>query len=480
MAHDTGGTSESGNESAGGFPSSGICHDPLHFQQEVDAYLAHYPNTAYVDVLLTDLNGIFRGKRIPVESLRGLAGGCYFPSSVYAMDLLGNVVEATGRGLEVGEPDLLCLPVSGTLVPTALDPQGLAQVLLSMVDEEGTPYSFEPRNVLASAWQQLIKRKLNPVVAVELEFYLIDRQRDSDGDLQPPRSPMTQERSEQSQVYSVDDLNEFAAVLADINESAAQQGLSAEGAVAEASPGQFEINLHHQANPLRACDEAVLLKRLIRQVAERHGFQATFMAKPYSEYTGSGMHIHLSLTDENGHNILADDSLENTEYMDALLAGLIALMPESMALFAPNVNAFRRFQPGMYVPVKASWGYNNRTVALRIPCSGQKDYRIEHRVAGADANPYLVVAALLAGVLYGLDHRPSVPDAVDGNGLESIGVEFPTRQSDALRVLKKSHGLAHYLGARFIHGYLLCKEDELYRFEREITSLETDWLLKQA
>ncbi|MGJ8513804.1 glutamine synthetase family protein [Carnimonas bestiolae] len=450
------------------------------FAQEVARYLELHPDTVHVDLLLADLNGIFRGKRLPVDAVKKLVDGCYLPSSIFAMDLLGNVVEKTGLGLDAGEPDLLCKPVLGTLVPVATDPDHNAQLLLTMLEEDGSAHRHEPRNVLANVWQQLKDRGLHPVVAVELEFYLLDRQRSDDGELQPPCSPTTHERSEQAQVYSLDNLDEFSCVLEEIDRLAAEQGLAAEGAVAEASPGQFEINLHHSQNILKACDDALMLKRLIRQVAERHGLQATFMAKPYSEHAGNGMHIHISLVDDAGNNVLSDDDLENTRVMEQALSGMLALMPDSMALFAPNVNSYRRFQPGMYVSTQASWGYNNRTVALRIPRSGQRDYRIEHRVAGADANPYLVVAALVASVLYGLDNALPLPAPIEGNGLDSPGIPLPIREGDALARLAQSSALAQYLGESFIESYRLCKEDELNRFEREITDLELDWLLKLA
>ncbi len=374
------------------------------FAKEVKRYLETYPDTQYVDVLLTDLNGCFRGKRIPVAGLSKLEKGCYFPASVFAMDILGNVVEEAGLGQEMGEPDRSCIPVPGTLTPSAADPQSIAQVQLTMVDEDGAPFDVEPRNVLNRLWQQLRQRGLFPVVAVELEFYLLDRKRDAEGYLQPPCAPGTDDRNTQSQVYSVDNLNHFADVLNDIDELAKLQLIPADGAVAEASPGQFEINLHHTDNVLDACDDALALKRLVRLMAEKHKMHATFMAKPYEEHAGSGMHIHISMLNNKGENVLVDGDGEDSALLKRALAGMIDLMPASMALLAPNVNSYRRFQPGMYVPTQASWGHNNRTVALRIPCGERQNHRVEYRVAGADANPYLVMAAIFAGILHGLDN----------------------------------------------------------------------------
>ena len=450
------------------------------FQHEVQAYLERHPETQYVDILLNDLNGVFRGKRIPIASLNKLEKGCYFPASVFAMDILGNTVEEAGLGQTLGEPDNLCLPVESTLIPSAADPQHLAQVLLTMRNQDGTPFDVEPRNVLNHLWQQLRNRGMFPVVAVELEFYLVDKQRDAEGSIQPPCSPGSDERNMQSQVYSVDNLDHFSAVLSEIDSLAKQQGIPADGALAEASPGQFEINLHHTRNVLSACDHAIQLKRLVRQVAENHGMTATFMAKPYEEYAGSGMHVHISMLDAADNNAFACDDGSDSPLMKRALAGMIDLMPASMALLAPNVNAYRRFLPDAFVPLQASWGHNNRTVALRIPCGDIDNHRIEYRVAGADANPYLVMSAILAGMLHGIDTQLPLPPAIQGNGHEADGNPLPVRQSDALYEFEQSHALQKLLGKRFGFVWHSCKHHELMHFERLITATEIDWMLKNA
>ena len=450
------------------------------FQNEVHAYLERHPETQYVDILLNDLNGVFRGKRIPFANLTKLEKGCYFPASVFAMDILGNTVEEAGLGQALGEPDNICIPVEGTLIPSAADPQHLAQVLLTMRNQDGTPFDVEPRNVLNHLWQQLRNRGLFPVVAVELEFYLVDKKRDAEGFIQPPCAPGSDERNMQSQVYSVDNLDHFSEVLSEIDTIAKQQGIPADGALAEASPGQFEINLHHTRNVLSACDHAVQLKRLVRQVAENHGMTATFMAKPYEEYAGSGMHVHISVLDAADHNAFACDDGSNSPLLKRTLAGMIDLMPASMALLAPNVNAYRRFLPDAFVPLQASWGHNNRTVALRIPCGDINSHRIEYRVAGADANPYLVMAAILAGMLHGIDNQLPLPPAITGNGHEADGNPLPIRQSDALYEFEQSTPLQKLLGERFGFVWHSCKHHELMHFERLITSTEIDWMLKNA
>lgn len=450
------------------------------FQHEVQAYLERHPQTQFVDILLNDLNGVFRGKRIPVASLARLEKGCYFPASVFAMDILGNTVEEAGLGQALGEPDNICVPVEGTLIPSAADPQHLAQVLLTMRNQDGTPFDVEPRNVLNHLWQHLRNRGLFPVVAVELEFYLVDKKRDAEGYIQPPCTPGSDERNMQSQVYSVDNLDCFAEVLSDIEEMARKQGIPTDGALAEASPGQFEINLHHSRNILSACDHAIQLKRLIRQVAESHSMNATFMAKPYEEYAGSGMHVHISMLDAADRNAFISNDGSDSPLLKRVLAGMIDLMPASMALLAPNVNAYRRFLPEAFVPLQASWGHNNRTVALRIPCGEPENHRVEYRVAGADANPYLVVAAVVAGMLHGIDASLPLPPAVQGNGHQAEGNPLPIRQSDALYEFAHSPALQKMLGERFGFVWHRCKHHEMMHFERLITATEIDWMLKNA
>jgi gamma-glutamylputrescine synthase len=448
------------------------------FQRESDSYLKRHPYTQYIDILLTDLNGCFRAKRIPLAGLAKIENGCYFPASVYALNLYGQTVETAGLGQEKGEPDHICMPVADSLLPSSGDPGHRAQLLLTMLDQDGSPFDAEPRNVLNRIWRRLQQMGIFPVVALEMEFYLVDRRRDAAGMLQPPCAPGSHERQSQCRVYSLENLDIFTAVLNDIHRLAQILGLPTTGALAESSPGQFEINLKHGDNPLKACEHALQLKRLVQRVAESHGMNATFMAKPYEKFAGSGMHVHISLRDSRGNNLLADGSGRNSPLMRRVLAGMLYLMPASMALLAPNVNAFRRFQPGMYVPTQANWGYNNRTVALRIPCSDAANHRVEYRVAGADANPYLALAAVLAGVVRGLEHPLPLPQQVTDNGGLSSGAALPLRQSEALRAFAENPDLPSLLGRRFCHVFHACKQAELQHFERMVTQTEIDWMLK--
>jgi glutamine synthetase len=194
------------------------------------------------------------------------------------------------------------------------------------------------------------------------------------------------------------DLNEFSGLLAHISAACSAQRIPAGTALAEYGPGQFEVNLHHSANVAGACDQAIRFKRLVRGVATQHGMEATFMAKPYAEMAGSGAHLHVSLLDENGRNVFASTDPAGNDILRHAIGGLATTMSDAMLIFAPTINSYRRYRAQAYVPLNPSWGVNNRGVALRIPVSDAENRRVEHRVAGADANPYLLTAAVLAGI----------------------------------------------------------------------------------
>ena len=316
-----------------------------------------------------------------------------------------------------------------------------------------------------------------PVVAMELEFYLIDNRRDKNKNPQPPISPATGKRDHNTQLYSIDDLDDYGEFLNAVATYAKSQGIPADTALAEYAPGQFEINLKHEPNPLSACDNGVLLKRLIKGVAKKMGMKATFMAKPYREDAGSGLHVHLSLVDEEGHNVFDDDTEVGSPVLRHALGGLLETMPEAMALFAPNVNSYRRFVPNLYVPIRRSWGYNNRSVAVRIPAGANSSRRLEHRVAGADANPYLVLATVLAGVHHGIQHRLDPGEASVGNVCGDRDPDLSFSWQAALDALAAGQILSEYLGADYLDLYRLTKQFEHDNYYDQFSPLEFDWYL---
>lgn len=451
---------------------------------EARDFLDRHPDVDSVDLLISDLNGVLRGKRIPRDNLeKAYRDGVNLPASVFALDILGNTIEATGLGLSIGDSDRVCRPVAGSLMPSPwLRDARQAQLLMTMTEADGTPFFADPRQVLARVLERLRRAGLTPVVAVEMEFSLVDRRRDALGMVQPPCSPATGERAAQSQLYSINELDEYAELLEEIHAAARSQQLPLDTALKECAPGQFEINLIHCDDALAACDSAVLLKRLIKGVALHQGFEATFMAKPYGQEAGNGTHVHISLLDEAGNNVFAaeDGAPLGTPRMQHAVAGLLELMPASMALFAPNLNSFRRFQPGLYVPMAPTWGYDNRSVALRIPSGPNAARRIEHRVAGADVNPYLLLATLLGAIDHGLRRRLTPPPAITGNAYDQVAPSLTNSWRQALELLEQSEPLAEALGADFLAVFLANRRAERDQAMQAVSKLEYDWYLRHV
>lgn len=451
---------------------------------EARAFLEQHPDIETVDLLISDMNGVLRGKRIPRDNLRkAYRHGINLPASIFALDINGNTIEETGLGLASGDSDRVCRPIPGTLMTTPWLRDGRqAQLLMTMEERDGSPFFADPRQLLRRQLTQLRDQGLTPVVALELEFYLVDRRRDDSGLARPPLSPGTGERATQSQLYSINELDDYADFLDEIQQAARAQGLPLDTALKECAPGQFEINLLHSDDALFAADSAVLLKRLIRGVALNHGFEATFMAKPYGDEAGSGAHVHISLVDDTGRNVFASDDERplGTALLRHAVGGLLELMPASMALFAPNLNAFRRFQPGLYVPMAPAWGYDNRSVAVRIPSGPNVARRLEHRVAGADVNPYLLVATLLASIQHGLTHRCEPDAPIEGNAYEQLPASLTNSWQKALDLLAACAPLNERLGQAFVHVYLANRQAERDAAMRTVSPLEYEWYLRNV
>ncbi len=447
--------------------------------RDAAAFLKAHPEISSVDALLADLSGIVRGKRYPIDHLAKLyGGGVGIPASVFLLDTMGASHDPAGRGFSDGDPDAEVHVVPGSLKPVPWAGRPSCQVMLTLKEGDGTPYPFEPRNVLGRVVERFRGLGLSPVVAFELEFYLIDRTRGAEGAPQPPVSPLTGERDAATQVYGMAEVDAYAALLDEATAACAAQDIPTTAITAEYAPGQFEINLSHVPDPVRAADHCVLFKRAVKAVARRHGVQATFMAKPYLDETGSGTHLHISLRDETGRNVFDGGAAPASATLEHAVGGILELMPESMAVLAPNVNSFRRFQPNAFVPIRRSWGYENRSTALRIPLGQGEARRIEHRVAGADANPYLALATALAGIHHGITKEVAPPPAFEGNAGFAFDEDLPFRPRRALARMLDSDVLADYFGAEYLRIYAACKSEELDAFEAHIGAREYAWYLQ--
>ena len=450
-----------------------------HASKEVKKFLKAYPDTQHVDALLLELSGNMYGKRCPIDDLDKLfSDGIRICAAMHLMDVQGVCWDTKGFGFSDGDPDHLCQVVEGSLalVPWADSPR--AQCLMRFVDTgEGDATEYEPRRVLENVIARFTDIGLTPVAAIELEFYLLDQERTMDGAPQPPCSLVSGQREVAGNVMNMASLDAFGPVIDTIEANCRLQGLPVSTLSKEYGPGQFEINLRHQADAVAAADHAALLRRAVVGTARSLGFDATFMSKPFMPEAGSGLQINLSFIDGDGRNVLDADHEGGAALMGNAIAGMQAAYAESLAIFAPNLHAYRRFEPNQFTPVTLDWGDNNRSVAFRVPASTGADARIEHRAAGAEANPYLAMAAVLAAAHHGIDNKLE-PTAIGvGNMGEHRDVSLPTTLWEALHRFQSGTILRDYLGGDYLEAYAHVKQSEFDSFMSEILPREYQWYL---
>ena len=433
-----------------------------------------------MDVFVPDLNGILRGKRIQTEEFSKVFGnGSNYVASTPLMNALGDISESISYGNDDGDPDLKGVAVAGSLAPVPWATTPTAQCLLELKEFDDTPFFLDPRNVLRKALQPLNDMGLHPVMATELEFYLIEH----DGDSFKPRLPnMPGSDLPQGghQYGSFDDLESVDGFLTDLDAFCTAQNIPAGSALSEYSPGQFEINLNHVDDPVLACDHGVLLKRAVKAAARKNGLAVTFMAKPFREHAGNGLHIHTSMLDDDGKNVFAGQSRDGA-FSDVLryaIGGLAETMAESMAIFAPNANSYRRYAPDFYVPATPNWGPNHRDLAMRIPVASQKNMRVEHRVAGADANPYLVVAAVMAAIHHGITNQLEPGPMVKEKQKVEYEVTLPVRWPKSLDAFGAGQILPGYLGEEYHRLFEACRREESELFHAQVSNRDYEWYLR--
>ena len=445
---------------------------------ELAAFLARYPDVQSVQIFITDPSGVPRGKAVRRDELvRIFDSGRQVAGSILALDITGKDVDDTGLVWDTGDADMCARPLAGTLVraPWLAAPTG--QLMLTMFDGKGAPAPADPRHCLVRVLDAFERDGLNPVVACEIEFYLLKEE--AGGKLVPAGGGRAAER-QKIDAYSLQRLDDLAPVFDEIYRAASAQGLPAETLMSEYSPGQFEITLHHRDDALRAVDEAVMFKRAVRGAAQKHGLIACFMAKPFTVRAGSGLHVHVSLNDSRGANLFASDDPAGTPALRHAIGGMQATMAESMAVFAPNANSYRRFVNESYAPVAPIWGINNRSVSLRVPAGPPVSRHVEHRIAGADANLYLAVATVLGGAAHGLEKQIDPGPPVTGNGyaLERRQSTLPRNWREALDAAARSEFLAATLGPEFLKIFLAIKQQEYARFSAEVSELDYAWYLR--
>lgn len=448
-------------------------------KQTLNSYLTQYPQASHLDVLIIDLCGNAIGKRLPRSAMESMfASGTPVCGAMQLVDVMGNTADPKGYGFSDGDPDAYARAIDDTLVPVPWLSGNKSQVLCEFASSvDGQPLWYEPRQILKKVIERFAKTGYKPRLAVELEFYLIDAGRAEDGAPRQPVSPRSGMPDSSGKVLSLDKLDEFDAVLAAIEAACEKQNIPTTSMISEYGAGQFEVNLQHQDDPLLAADHAALLRRAVQGVSRSQGYDATFMSKPFAEESGSGMHIHLSLLDQQDNNIFDSSSLAGEKLLAHAVAGLQATMAESMAIFAPNLNVYRRFKADEFVPVSKDWGENNRSVAFRIPPSDARNRRIEHRVSGAEANPYLVIAAVLAGVHHGISNQLDPGEKHSGNAGAEVDETLPLTLWSALDVMRNAKILGDFLGDDYLDIYTRVKQAEFDAFMDGIHSREYSWYL---
>jgi len=350
-----------------------------------------------------------------------------------------------------------------------------AQVVLTMFTDDGQPVLSDPRQVLVHILQKLSDRGLHPRVAIELEFNLFTRTAEGES----LRDMLPADNQTGGNLYGLSALDEHAELLQVLKDSFAVQGLPYEGVLKEAAPAQYEINVAYSDDPLIYCDQIIRMQRGIRAVAERFDTVASFMPKPMENQAGNGMHVHCCLLNDAGTNVFDNGDVEGTAILRQAVAGCIDLMSDTHLIFAPSYNAYRRFQAGNHAPTQPNWGYDNRTTALRVPASPSSATRIEHRVAGADSNPYLAVAALLAGIFSGIDRDLDAPAPIAGNAWleDTDNVCLPGNMAEAITHFSQSQRVRETLSSSFQFAFSEIKKQELLEFERRVTDFELETYL---
>ena len=425
-----------------------------------------------VECVIADLPGIARGKAVPASKWEKQAH-FHLPNSIFFQTITGDWGEAAGPDGFL-EPDMILKPdlSTATAAPWAVD--GTLQVIHDAFDQKGRPVAFSPRNVLRRVISLYEAEGWTPIVAPEMEFYLVARNIDPAKSIEPMMG-RTGRPAAGRQAYSMSAVDDYGQVIDDIYEYAEIQGFEIDGIAQEGGAGQLEINLRH-GNPLKLADEVFYFKRLIREAALKHDCFATFMAKPIAGEPGSAMHIHHSVIDNTGRNIFTGPGGGETDAFFHFIGGLQEHMPSAIALIAPYVNSYRRYVEGEAAPVNLEWGRDNRTTGIRIPISDPSARRIENRLPGMDCNPYLCIAASLACGYLGLKNEIRPDKRWRGEASDSEA-EIAGSLAEALELFDAATELHEVLGPDFARVYSIVKHTEHTEFLQVISPWEREHLL---
>ncbi|MEP1963452.1 glutamine synthetase family protein [Tateyamaria sp.] len=422
-------------------------------------WLIDNPDIRTIRVAASDLNGVARGKRMPVRYADKVAGdGTRFPMSVLNLDIWGEDIEDSPLVMETGDRDGVLKPTERGFMPMPwlANPSGLLPIW--MFHEDGRPFMGDPRHALAAVVKRYKDRGLTPVVAVELEFFLID---DAGTRLRVPVSPRSGKRRVAGEILSLRALDQFDDFFSELYDACEAMDIPADTSISEAGLGQFEINLMHQPDALKAADDAWLFKMLVKGMARKHGFAASFMAKPYEDYAGNGLHMHFSVLNANGENVFDDGSDTGSDMLRHAVQGCLSGMAGSTLVFAPHANSYARFVPGAHAPTGIAWAYENRTAAIRIPSGPAPARRIEHRLAGGDVNPYLSIAAVLGAAMNGIEDATEPPAPITGNAYAQDLRSVPMTWDTAIDAFETDPHIKRIFDAELVRNLVMTKRQEV-------------------
>ena len=445
-------------------------------------FLDHLPEAALdylegrkldeVECIVADLSGIARGKAMPAAKF-AKQKHFYLPNSIFLQTINGDWVEDAEAPFT--EPDMVLVPDYSTATAAPWTGDWTLQVIHDVLDQQGEMIPTAPRNVLKRVVDLYRAQGWEPIVAPEMEFFLVARNVDPNQPVVPPIG-RSGRRAAQRQAYSMSAVDEYGPIIDDIYDFAEAQGLEIDGILQEGGAGQIEMNLRH-GDPVKLADEMFYFKRLIREAALRHDCFATFMAKPIQDEPGSAMHIHHSVVDSNtGENIFSNPDGSETEAFLHFIAGLQNHLASTIAIHAPYVNSYRRYVRDFAAPINLEWGRDNRTTGLRVPISGPEARRIENRLPGMDVNPYLSIAASLACGYLGLMERREPRDEYVGDAYASAD-GIPETLSRALDLLQNATQMQEVLGPDFVRVYLQVKRAENDAYLQVISPWEREHLL---
>ena len=431
-----------------------------------------------VECLVPDMNGIPRGKILPATKFMKSSreGSLRLPTSVFLQTVTGEYPDVDDDNVgSYEDPDIYLRPDPDTIrmVPWYNDPT--AQVIHDAFDADDKPVETASRYVLKRVLELYDDKGWRPVVAPELEFYLVQVNPDPDLPLLPPVGKNGRPETG-SQAYGIDAANEFDNIFEDVYDYCEKSDIDIDTLVHESGAAQMEINFNH-GNPLELADQAFLFKRTVRQAALKHNVYATFMAKPLANQPGSSMHIHQSVVEKRtGKNLFADSKGRDTALFRSHVAGLQRYLPNVIPMLAPNVNSYRRLRPQFDAPINVQWGIDNRSCGLRVPVSGASARRIENRLAGADANPYLAMAASLICGYLGMIERLKPANQIEGSAYR-MAHTLPKTAYEALQKFMTCRPIKPLLGEKFMNALRVVKTAELEAYQNVISSWEREHLL---